>query len=205
MVCEAAGHVSMRVQRPKITNGVSPVGVSRSGMNSSAGAPSDITPWLGIWTGDGTSPPFKFEQEKFEALLSQQGFPWPFVKLVQQFATVRKMEVDEEGRFHFASKMLTGSFSWLYIDDPTVFSIMGYSIDTLMTWEDQAEIDGTPTLDGKTLVTTMVTTAAEGYFNAGWTKTTRITHSLNQQGEMVINVIAPEGSYLQWLAREVKT
>jgi hypothetical protein len=124
------------------------------------------------------------------------------VKLVQQFATVRIMELDEEGRFHFASKMLTGSLSWLYADEPTNFSIMGYSIDTLMTWEDQESIDGAPTLDGKTLVTTMVTTAAEGYFTSGWTKSTRITHSLSQAGEMVIAVISPEGTYLQWLARK---
>ena len=48
----------------------------------------------------------------------------------------------------------------------------------------------------------MVTTAADGYFSAGWTKTTRITHSLTQAGEMVVDVIAPEGNYLQWLVRK---
>ena len=78
---------------------------------SSAGAPSDLSPWLGVWTGDGTSPPFKIEQEKFEEVLTAQGFPWAFVKLVQQFGTVRIMELDEQGRFHFASKMLTGETS----------------------------------------------------------------------------------------------
>lgn len=176
--------------------------VEGTSSNASASAPSDLSPWLGVWTGDGTSPPFKIEQDKFEALLTAQGFPWAFVKVVQQFATVRKMELDEQGRFHFASKMLTGSFSWLHADSPTTFSVMGYSIDTLMTWEDQAEIDGAPTLDGKTLVTTMVTTAADGYVTTGWTTTTRITHSLTQQGDMVIDVISPDGSYLQWLARE---
>jgi hypothetical protein len=84
------------------------------------GPPEDYTPWLGRWTGAGTSPPYKIEQDKFEALLALQGFPYAFVKLVQQFATVRIMELDEARRFHFASKMLTGSFSWLYADEPTV-------------------------------------------------------------------------------------
>jgi hypothetical protein len=80
---------------------------------------------------------------------------------------------------------------------------MGYSIDTRLTWEDQATTDdGTPSLDGKLCVTTMVTTAADGYIMSGWTKTTRITHALNQRGEMVVTVVDPAGQYLQWLARE---
>jgi hypothetical protein len=84
-----------------------------------------------------------------------------------------------------------------------VFSVMGYSIDTRLTWEDQ-EItdDGTASLDGKLCVTTMVTTAADGYLLSGWTKTTRITHALNERGDMVVTVIDPAGQYLQWLTRE---
>lgn len=46
--------------------------------------PADYTPWLGRWTGAGTTPPYRIEQDKFEALLALQGFPYAFVKLVQQ-------------------------------------------------------------------------------------------------------------------------
>lgn len=64
------------------------------------------------------------------------------------------------------------------------------SRSTLVTWEN----------DGHTLVSTMTTTAAEGYFTSGWTATTRIEHTL-EDGELVIKTIAPEGTYLMWMER----
>ena len=88
--------------------------------------------------------------------------------------------------------MLTGGYERLRAYEETVFSIMGYSIKTMITWED----------GGNTVVSTMETTAEEGYFTAGWSKTTRITHTLDRASdEMVVNTIAEEGSYLMWLAR----
>jgi len=86
--------------------------------------------------------------------------------------------------------MLTGSWNELHADEPTTFSLLGYSIDTLVTWEN----------DGTRLVSTMKTTAADGYFTSGWSTTTIITHELHD-GELVVQTIAPEGEYTMWFTR----
>ena len=132
------------------------------------------------------------EDEKFEALLAEQGFSWPFRKLIMSFTAEREFTLDDDGAFLFGSKMLTGSYNRLHAYEETIFSVMGYTIKTMITWED----------GGDTVVSTMETTAEDGYFTSGWSKTTRITHTLDRErDEIVVNTIAAEGSYLMWLGR----
>jgi hypothetical protein len=77
------------------------------------------------------------------------------------FTAEREFKVDEGG-FVLASKMLGGFWNQLHADEPTTFSVMGYTIETLVTWED----------GGNTLVSTCTTHSAEGYIAAAWTTTT---------------------------------
>ena len=100
--------------------------------------------------------------------------------------------VAPDGTFILRAKMLTGSWNELPADTPTNFSVLGYSVDTIVTWEN----------GGTTLVNTSTTTAADGYFASGWTSTTRIEHELTAEGELCIRTITPDGEYCYWMTRE---
>lgn len=130
------------------------------------------------------------EDDSYHHVLGQQGLPWAVRKLLQQFTAQREFLMDVGG-FLFRSKMLTGSWNELRVDSPTVFSVLGYTVDTLITWEDE----------GRRLVSTMKTTAAEGVLTSGWTSTTRIAHELDERGELIVTTIAPEGQYRMWMSR----
>ena len=150
-------------------------------------APADVTPWLGLWTEVRT------DEEAYNRVLGNAGVPWAIRKLLQQFAAQREFRLPTPGEpLLFRSKMLTGSWDELNPDTPTVFSVLGYTVDTLVTWEN----------GGRTLVSTMTTTAADGYVLSGWSTTTRITHELTVDGELEVNTIAPEGEYKFWMTRE---
>jgi hypothetical protein len=150
-------------------------------------APSDVTPWLGLWTEVRT------DEEAYNRVLGSAGVPWAIRKLLQQFAAQREFRLPTPGEpLLFRSKMLTGSWDELNPDTPTVFSVLGYTVDTLVTGE----------TGGRTLVSTMTTTAADGYVLSGWSTTTRITHELTEDGELEVNTIAPEGEYKFWMTQE---
>lgn len=83
---------------------------------------SAMQPWTGLWTYA------RLEDEAYEHVLAQQGLPWAVRKLLQAFTAQREFVVDSEG-FLFRSKMLTGSWSELRPNIPTLFSILGYSIE----------------------------------------------------------------------------
>merc|ERR1712087_125947 len=146
---------------------------------------TDPSPWAGRWTQART------DDESYEAVLSASGIPWAVHKLLQQFSAEREFVVSAGKPFLFRSKMLTGSWNELTPDDPTTFSVLGYSIHTLVTWENQ----------GTTLVSTMRTTAEDGWLTSGWSTTTRITHELTEAGELLVTTIAPEGEYRMWMRR----
>ena len=149
-----------------------------------SGQPADLKPWLGLWTYD------RMEDADYDRVLAAQGLPWAIRKLLQAFTAQREMVIDENGQFLFKSKMLTGSWNSLHADEPTNFAVLGYSVDTLVAWED----------GGKMLVSTCKTTAADGYLTSGWTATTRITHTLDGD-DLVITTIAEEGQYRMWMKR----
>ena len=131
------------------------------------------------------------EDEQYHSVLQKQGLPWAIRKLLQAFTAQREMIIDGNGEFLFRSKMLTGSWNELHCDVPTTFTVLGYTVDTLVAWED----------DGALLVSTMKTTAEDGYISSGWTATTRITHAVVGD-ELEITTIAAEGQYKMWMARE---
>jgi len=142
----------------------------------------------GLWTYA------RMEEEKYHEVLGKQGMPWAISKLLQQFTAQREFVGEADGRFLFRSKMLTGSWNELHPDTPTTFSVLGYTVDTLVTWED----------GGKLLVSTMKTTASDGYFTSGWEAVTRITHAITADGELAVTTIAPEGEYVMWMTRETQ-
>lgn len=113
------------------------------------------------------------------------------------FVAERKFALDAKG-FVLTSKMLgfdvlTKLWNSCYVDEPTEFSVLGYTVVATLTWEDE----------GRTLVSTTVTTAADGYVLSGWTATTRMTHRIDEEtGEMVCVTIAPEGEYANWLSKQ---
>ncbi len=96
------------------------------------------------------------------------------------FTAEREFKMDEGG-FVLASKMLGGFWNQLHANEPTKFEVLGYSIQTLVTWED----------DGRTLVSTMTTHSAEGYIAAAWTTTTRITHTITEGGARTSQTESP--------------
>ena len=110
------------------------------------GCAPDLTPWLGVWTQA------RQEEEAYNRALEAQGLPWAVRKLLQHWVAMREFRREADGALLFRSKMLTGFWNELHPEEPTNFSVLGYSIDTLVTWED----------DGATLVATMKTTAADG-------------------------------------------
>lgn len=142
------------------------------------------SPFLGLWTYA------SMDEEQYHHVLGQQGLPWAVRKLLQQFTAQREFCFDADG-FLFRSKMLTGSWNELRVDTPTVFSVLGYTVDTLITWEENASV----------LVSTMKTTAADGYFTSGWSATTRIAHAICA-GELVVTTITPEGEYRMTMTRQ---
>ena len=78
------------------------------------------------------------------------------------------------------------------MNDPTNFSVMGYSIVATLTWED----------DGTTFVSTTVTSATEGYITSAWSTTTRMLHRI-VDGEMEVTTIEPNGDqYKSWLTKQ---
>ena len=109
------------------------------------GCAPDLTPWLGVWTQA------RQEEEAYNRALEAQGLPWAVRKLLQHWVAMREFRREADGALLFRSKMLTGFWNELHPEEPTNFSVLGYSIDTLVTWED----------DGATLVATMKTTAAD--------------------------------------------
>jgi len=123
-------------------------------------------------------------------VLGAQGLPWAVRKFLMQFVAQREFLEDDDG-FLFRSKMLTGSWNELRVATPTTFSVLGYKVDTLITWEE----------DGRLLVSKMDTTAAEGYFTSGWSTMTRITHE-RAGNELLITTQAPEGQYRMWMQLE---
>ena len=146
---------------------------------------SNLTPWLALWTYS------RMDDDAYDKVLAAQGLPWAVRKLLQAFTAQREFVIDDANRFFFKSKMLTGSWNGLHPDCPTNFSVLGYSIETLVTWEDE----------GRLLVSTMKTTASDGFITSGWDSTTRITHALQEDGELLITTIAPEGQYCMWMKR----
>ena len=147
--------------------------------------PRDTAPWIGLWTYA------RQDDAAYHEILGKQGLPWAIRKLLQQFTAQRQFVMDGD-RVLFRSKMLTGSWNELHADEPTTFTVLGYTIDTLVTWEDE----------GKLLVSTMKTTADDGYFTSGWQATTRITHAVTPDGELEITTIAAEGQYKMWMTRQ---
>ena len=147
---------------------------------------ADLTPWLGLWTE------VRVDEESYNRVLGASGVPLVVCKLLRQFSAQREFCLPPGKPLLFRSKMLTGSWNELNPDMPTVFSVLGYTINTLVTWED----------DGRTLVSTMTTTASEGYVFSGWTSTTRITHEVTGDGELEVTTIAPEGEYKFWARRD---
>ena len=137
------------------------------------------------------------DDENYHDVAGKQGVPWAIRKLLQKFTPQRECKFVQGGddqtekRFLFRSKMLTGTWNELAPDEPTTFSVLGYNIDTLVTWEE----------DGRLLVATTKTTASDGYFTSGWTATTRITHAVTANGEMEIVTITPEGEYKMYMTR----
>ena len=142
------------------------------------------SPFLGLWTFS------RMEDEQYHTVLEKQGLPWAVRRFLQAFTAQREMVIDESGKFLFKSKMLTGSWNELHCDEPTVFSVLGYTIDTLVAWEN----------DGSLLVSTCKTTAADGFVTTGWTATTRITHEVVGD-ELEITTIAADGQYKMWMTR----
>ena len=154
------------------------------------GPPADYTPWLGHWMQS------RFEEEVFEAVLAKKGFPYPLRRLMTNFVAERKFFLDGD-RFMLTTKMLgfdTIKKFWntCPMNEPTSFSVLGYSIVATLTWED----------DGNTFVSTTVTTSEEGYVLSGWTTTTRMTHRIEPNGEMAVTTIEPNGDrYTNWLTK----
>jgi hypothetical protein len=149
-----------------------------------ASSPAKSSKFLGLWTYT------RMEDDDYHRVLGEQGLPWAVRALLQQFTAQREFLEDGDG-FLFRSKMLTGSWNELRINVPTTFTVLGYTIDTLITWEDE----------GQLLVSTMKTTSADGYIISGSTNTTRITHAIDA-GELVITTITPEGQYRMWMSAE---
>ena len=152
--------------------------------------PEDITPWLGHWVQ------VRFEEEIFAAALAKQGFPYPLQRLMTNFIAERKFSVDERGKFMLTSKMLGFDvikkfWNSCYVDEPTTFSVLGYSIVATLAWED----------DGKAFCSTTVTTAEDGFFFKGWTATTRMVHRLTDDGELEVTTISPDASYRNWFRK----
>ena len=149
--------------------------------------PSDpsASEFLGLWTYT------RMDDEAYHAVLAAQNVPWAIRKLLQAFTAQRDFIIDESGQFLFRSKMLTGSWNELHADSPTTFTLLGYTVDTLVTWEQT----------GKLLVSTMKTKADDGYFTSGCDTTTRITHQVKAD-ELEVATITPEGTYTMWFARD---
>lgn len=156
--------------------------VARKQMASSS--PAKSSKFLGLWTYT------RMEDDDYHRVLGEQGLPWAVRALLQQFTAQREFLEDGDG-FQFRSKMLTGSWNELRVNVPTTFTVLGYTIDTLITWEDE----------GQLLVSTMKTTSADGYIISGSTNTTRITHAIDA-GELVITTITSEGQYRMWMNAE---
>ena len=149
--------------------------------------PADMTPWLGKWTQA------TIDEEAYHRVLGEQGLPWAVRKLLQAFTSQREFALNESGRFELRSRMLTGS--WNSVEpavEPTAFSVLGYTIDTLVTWRD----------GGKMLVSTCTTSAADGYVLSGWSKTGHIEHWLDESDRLVVRTVTPEGNYLMWMTRD---
>ena len=107
-------------------------------------------------------------------MLAASGIPWAVRKLVQTFKAQREFVVRAGQPFLVRSKTLTGSWEEICADVPKQFSLLGYTVDSallgpaarivaphtasdpppaaLVAWEN----------DGRTLVSTMTTTAADG-------------------------------------------
>ena len=149
-----------------------------------ASSPAKSSKFLGLWTYT------RMEDDDYHRVLGEQGLPWAVRALLQQFTAQREFLEDGDG-FLFRSKMLTGSWNELRVNVPTTFTVLGYTIDTLITWEDE----------GQLLVSTMTTTSADGYIISGMTNTTRITHAIDAD-ELVITTITPEGQYRMWMHAE---
>ena len=147
--------------------------------------PENARPLLGHWTFT------RQDDEQYHIVLQTQGLPWAIRKLLQVFVAEREFVLEADGRLLFRSKMLTGSWNELHVDTPSTFSVLGYTIEAVLTWED----------DGRTLVSTTKTTAADGYFSSGWTATTRMTHTMVGT-ELEITTIAPEGQYKYWMSKD---
>ena len=95
-------------------------------------ATASNTAFLGLWTYA------RMEDEQYHSVLQKQGLPWAIRKLLQAFTAQREMIIDGNGEFLFRSKMLTGSWNELHCDVPTTFTVLGYTVDTLVAWEDES-------------------------------------------------------------------
>lgn len=152
--------------------------------------PEDYSPWLGHWVQ------VRYEEEIFNEALAKQGFPYPLRQLMKNFIAERKFSVDDKGKFLLTSKMLGFDvikkfWNSCYVDDPTTFSVLGYTIVATLGWED----------GGTTFASTTVTTAADGLFLKGWTATTRMTHRITDDGELEVTTISPDASYKNWFRK----
>ena len=156
------------------------------GADAGSSPPADLSPWLGVWTE------VRGDDEAYHRVSGAAGVPWAIRKLCQQFKAQREFVVPPGKPFLLRAKMLTGSWNELHANEPTTFSVLGYTVETLVTWENE----------GRTLVSTMTTTAADGWVMSGWTSTSRITHKLTADGELEVNTTVPEGEYKMWFAKE---
>ena len=145
--------------------------------------------FYGLWTCE------RMEEAKYEEAMQKQGVPWPIRKMLSSFTAQRDVQKDAEGKLMFKSKMLTGQWTGaIYPDKEEVFELLGYKIVTMVTWED--------TPNGPALVSTSRTTADAGMLTAAVDVTTRIIHRINADGNLEIETVAPEGTYIMWMVKK---
>ena len=171
-----------RTHEPSRARGVPWRGVSRRGLT-----PQDIEARKFIMK--------RMEEAKYEEAMQKQGVPWPIRKMLSSFTAQRDVQKDAEGKLMFKSKMLTGQWTGaIYPDKEEVFELLGYKIVTMVTWED------TPNCPA--LVSTSRTTADAGMLTAAVDVTTRIIHRINADGNLEIETVAPEGTYIMWMVKK---
>ena len=167
---------------------------TRFGLNARAkmGVPppnEKLEAFYGLWTCE------RMEEAKYEEAMQKQGVPWPIRKMLSSFTAQRDVQKDAEGKLMFKSKMLTGQWTGaIYPDKEEVFELLGYKIVTMVTWED--------TPSGPALVSTSRTTADAGMLTAAVDVTTRIIHRINADGNLEIETVAPEGTYIMWMVKK---
>ena len=143
-----------------------------------------LKPFLGTWTA------VRMQDDEYNDVLQKQGVPWPMRKVLGSFTAAREVALDGSQRVMLKSKNIIGGWSEVILGEPQTFEMMGYKLETLAVWE-----------DGMIKVTCR-TTAEAGMLTAAVDITTRMTHHINEDGELVITTVAPEGQYLMWMARD---